>query len=141
MVRGLSNLACFMELPSAPGQGRCFSEVVGTGTGGSVAKIEEPATLKRETTAADAPGQPVAQRLNLCDATVQRAAPRLGQALLVLSVRGPCLGSSSSALRISSRVSLRICAAQMTATRRTVSRAYRRWPPTDLSEEISPRSS
>ena len=67
------------SLPPARVRIRCFTEeVVGTGTGRSVARIEEPAALERETATADAPGQPVAQRLELCDATVQRAALRLG---------------------------------------------------------------
>ena len=49
--------------------------------------------------------------------------------------------SGLSALLISSRVRPRSCAARMTAPRRSVSRAKRRWPPAVLSETISPRDS
>ena len=74
---------------------RCATkEVVGTGpgTGGSVARIEETAAFKRETAAADAPGQFVAQCLELGDAAVKRGAPRLGELLPVVVVRGLRLG-------------------------------------------------
>ena len=71
---------------------RCATkEVVGTGpgTGGSVARIEETAAFKRETAAADAPGQFVAQCLELgdchphadeADTAARRVEDRIGDA-------------------------------------------------------------
>ena len=72
---------------------RFTEEVVctGPGTGGSVTRIEETAAIKRETAAADAPGQFVPQRLEFSDAAVQQTAPRLRQPLPVVAVWGPRL--------------------------------------------------
>lgn len=64
----------------------------GAGAGGAVGRIEERAALERQAAAADAPGQTVAQRLEIGDAPVQRAAPGLRQPLPVVSVRRPRFG-------------------------------------------------
>lgn len=60
--------------------------------GGLVGRIEEHAAFEGQAAAADAAGQPVAQRLEVGNALVQRAAPGLGQPLPVVPVGCSPLG-------------------------------------------------
>ena len=118
--------------------------VVGARPGGGrlVLRVEEAARLQREAAAADARGQPAADRLERADPLVELGAPRSVRGAPSHAWSAPCRqGASASAPWIRSSGMPADFPAWIRATRRSVTGVYRRWLPSVRRDSIRPSRS